>query len=132
MAAGSRIQVEGKFTQQAVNQALQQISDRLDRLEGKTGPTTRRQPLMIHFVDAEGHPHGRAFEAANLTFNRYGADFEKSAIAHGAYVNTEGQWIAITSDAIIIEFVGDELNGYADTGLTPGAPFDPTFVSNLV
>lgn len=132
MPAGSRIQIEGKFTQQAVNQALQEISDRLDRLEGKTGVTKRREPLIIQYVDPQGHPHGRAFEAAGLTFNRYGLDFEKSAIARGAYVNDEGQWVAMTATAIIVEFVGDELNGYADTGLTPGVPFEPTFVSNLV
>jgi len=125
MGAGSRVQVEGKFTQAAVNNALAKLSERLDRLEGKTETTRRTLPLTIEAGK------GKNFQVGGFYLSRYGDDLEKSALARGAYVDSAGQWVADSTSAVILEFTSGGLLVYVNASLTPGVPFEPTLDTTI-
>ena len=122
MAQGSKLHLEGELNKASINVILAQISTRLDRLEGKTETTYRTKPLS---VDLGGK--GWAWMGAGLSLNRYGDDLEKSALARGAHIDENGQWVADSTTAIILEFNGSgNVTVYVNSGLTFGVPFTPT------
>ena len=122
MAGGSRLFLEGDLNKATLNDILAKISQRLDRVEGKTEITERTQALSI---DLAGK--GSALVAGGLSLNRYGDDLEKSALARGAHIDEGGQWIADLTTAIILEFNGSgNVTIYVNSGLTAGVPFVPT------
>jgi hypothetical protein len=126
MGAGSRIQVEGDFTKAAVNLALLKLSERVDRLEGKTESTNRGEPLNI------SAGKGQNFSAGGFYVSRYGDDLEKSALSRGAHVDSAGQWVADSASATILEFTGDgKVYVYVNSGLTVGVPFSPTLDTTI-
>lgn len=126
MGAGSRIVIEGEFTKAAVNKCFEQFCARMDRLEGKTERTDRTEPLNI------SAGKGKNFSAGGFYVSRYGDDLEKSALARGAHVDEQGQWIADSATAVILEFTGSGgLLVYVNSGLVSGVPFEPTLDTTI-
>lgn len=126
MGAGSRIQIEGELSKQTVNDALQKLAARLDRVEGKTEPTDRVTPLHVSMGK------GLHFSAGGFYLSRYGDDLEKSALSRGAHVGADGQWVADAASATILEFNGSGgVLIYVNSGLTVGVPFSPTLDTTI-
>jgi len=118
---GSKIHLEGELNKANLNVLFAAITQRLDRLEGKTLPTNRTEPLIID------RGQGQDLSAGGFTFNRHGADLEQASIAKGAYIDAAGQWVATLTQATIITFDGSGgVIVYVNTGLSPGSPFTPT------
>jgi len=127
MAAGSRVMVEGEFSKASVNLALARLSERLDRVEGKTETTNRTEPLSVDILGK-----GLQLTAGGFSLNRYGDDLEKSALARGAHVDELGQWVADATTATILEFNGSGgVIIYVNSGLTKNVPFTPTLDTTI-
>jgi hypothetical protein len=117
-----RLAIEGKdLTKAAVNNALAEISTRLNKLEGRAGAGDRVAPLNINVGD---ETLLRLNSRLNLCV--YGDDDTKVALANGAH-RVAGQWFADATVATIWEMDGGTaLRYYRNTGLTIGSGFTPT------
>jgi hypothetical protein len=117
-----RLAIEGKdLTKAAVNNALAEISTRLNKLEGRAGAGDRVAPLNINVED-------ETLLRLNSKFNLclYGDDDTKIALANGAH-RVDGQWYADATVATIWEMDGGTaLRYYRNTGLKIGSGFTPT------
>jgi hypothetical protein len=117
-----RLAIEGKdLTKAAVNNALAEISTRLNKLEGRAGAGDRVAPLNINVGD---ETLLRLNSRLNLCV--YGDDDTKVALANGAH-RVAGQWFADATVATIWEMDGGTaLRYYRNTGLVIGSGFTPT------
>lgn len=121
MSKRNRLVIEGEVSRATLQVVLDKVSERLDRLEGRSGGVTLEETLTI--VGTQG----TLFRVGNFTINRYGADLEKYALASGARMDSAGQWIALQTKATIQEMdTTQNIKYYYNTGLTPEKPYTPT------
>jgi hypothetical protein len=117
-----RLTIEGEELNRAtVNVALAEISNRLNKLEGRAGAGDRVAPLSIVVGD-------ETLLQLNSRYNLclYGDDDTKIAVANGAH-RVAGQWIADAQVATIFEMDGGTaLRYYRNTGLIIGSGYTPT------
>ena len=116
---------------QKVNEALRQLSQRVNSLEGKTGKVSIRDSVDIlsdkqTMIDFTSDTSGKG------SLCLYGTENSSFALAKGARKETNGEWIATDASATIWELTrtGDG-NLYSNSSLTIGQAFTPTKVFGL-
>lgn len=114
-----------------INEALRQVSTQIHKLEGRGGVGTTFANTKIKsdsytLMDFEGTLTGKASFSATTGLNR------TFAIAKGARRETDGQWVATDTGAVILEMKDDgTMVMYANTNLVVGAAFNPTAAITL-
>jgi len=122
MSKRRSLQLEGEPTQANLNNLLSKISERLDKLEGRSGSIIHIAPVLV-----QTGQKGSNFRIGNISVNQYGDDSEKGAIGFGCYMDENSQWIALQTKATILEFdTTQNAKYYYNTGLTIGVPYTPT------
>lgn len=116
---------------QKVNTALAQLSDWVQRLEGRSGGIKLRDSIYVSsekqtIIDIDSAQAGKA------CIVMYGTENATLALAKGARKEDNGEWIATDTSAVI--FALDRTGVatlYANTGLTIGQAFTPTSSATL-
>jgi len=109
-----------------VNEALRQLSEQILKLEGRGGEITLNNQLTVKaegytLMDFESSVGGRASISAAKGTTR------GLCLAKGARRDSDGQWVATDTGAVILELLEDgTMNMYADTSLVVGAAYTPT------
>jgi len=109
-----------------INEELRKLSERIAKLEGRSGGNTVKNSLSIQsddyvYLDMSSSVVGKASFSGTTGTTR---TFE---IAKGAKRAVDGQWVATDTGAVILSMSYDgTMTMYANTGLVMGAAFNPT------
>ncbi len=117
-----KVAVEFKEYERRVNEALRRINEQILKLEGRSGTIELRDSLTLTATD----PTLVRLGAHGALCQMETSQPRSAELAFGAYRDTDGQWIASDSGAVILQLRSDgTFVKYANTGLTPGAAFTP-------
>ena len=113
---------------QKVNEALRQLSQRVNSLEGKTGRVSIRDSIDLlsnkqTMIDFTSDTSGKG------SLCLYGTENSSLALAKGARKETNGEWVATDTVAVILALLRDgDVILYTNSGLTIDQAFNPTEV----
>lgn len=117
---------DAKLLSTRINNLLRIVSERIAKLEGRSGEQTIKNSLSLRsegytLMDMESQLAGKAAFCGLPGTSR---TFE---IAKGARREADKQWVATDTGAVILQLKDDgTMIMYANTGLTIGAAFTPT------
>lgn len=125
-----RVQVT-ELTLPKINDALRQLTDMVCRLEGRSGFVNLRDSIKLQ-TNEQTLMDFSTSTSGNAAIVAFGTENSSIALAKGARLETDGDWIATDTVASIFALnrAGD-LTLYANTGLTVGQAFTPTLVLTL-
>lgn len=123
MSKRNRLVIEGEVSKATLQVLLDKISERLDSLEGRSGPTT-----LIDTLTLSQRKRGMIFRAGFFTINQRGIDLQSISLGFGAFLTEDGQWVALQPVATIQDFdnISQTVKYFYNTGLTPGVSYTPT------
>ncbi len=116
-----------KEYQRRVNEVFRRISESIVKLEGRSGTTDAKNSISI----SSGNPTllgllGRG----GICYGGTSTPPRTFEFAGGAHRDTDGQWIADDTGAVILQLRSDgSFYTYGNTGLLVGQAFTPTFIS---